>query len=312
MMIKFRAEDCLILLVDDVGKNLQLAVNILDSAGYATIYASSVKQAIIERVETANPDLILLDLMMPEMGGIELCRRLKSNALYAHIPIIFVTDSEEKEDIINAFNSGAVDYVNKPFYSWELLAKVKIHLELKKTQEELKNINSQLEKLVRTDSLTGVNNRREILALGEKELQRCRRYHRYFSVLVIDIDHFKHINDTFGHILGDKTLITVAGAIKNCLRQVDSFGRFGGEEFVAILPETNLQDATTTAQRICQVTNELNIEIDRQKVRGTASIGFATFSPEDNNLEAVIERADHAMFAAKNQGRNRVSLGKTV
>ena len=205
-----------------------------------------------------------------------------------------------------------MDYVNKPFYSWELLARVKIHLEHKKTQEERKNINSQLEKLVRTDSLTGVNNRREILSLGEKELQRCRRYYRYFSVLVIDIDHFKHINDTFGHLLGDKTLITVAGAIKNCLRQVDSFGRFGGEEFVAILPETNLEDAGTLAWRICQVINKLNIEIDRQKVRVTASIGVATFSPEDNNLEAVIERADHAMFAAKNQGRNRVSLGKTV
>ncbi|MDB9425536.1 diguanylate cyclase [Microcystis aeruginosa CS-564/01] len=310
-MIKFRPEDCLVLVVDDVGKNLQLAVNILDSAGYATIYANGVKQAI-ERVKTANPDLILLDLMMPDMERLELCRRLKSDTFYAHIPIIFVTDSKEKEDIINAFNSGAVDYINKPFHSWELLARVKIHLELKKTQEELKNINSQLEKLVITDSLTGVNNRREILALGEKELQRCRRYHRYFSVLVIDIDHFKHINDTFGHLLGDKTLITVAGAIKNCLRQVDSFGRFGGEEFVAILPETNLQDAATTAQRICQVINQLNIEIDRQKVRVTASIGVATFSPEDNNLEAVIERADHAMFAAKNQGRNRVSLGKTV
>ncbi|GBL10686.1 response regulator PleD [Microcystis aeruginosa Sj] len=310
-MIKFRTEDCLVLVVDNVGKNLQLAVNILDSAGYATIYANGVKQAI-ERVKTANFDLILLELMMPEMGGIELCRKLKSDNFYAHIPIIFVTDSKKKEDILNAFNSGAVDYITKPFYSWELLARVKIHLEQKKTQEELKNINSQLEKLVITDSLTGVNNRREILALGEKEFQRCRRYHRYFSVLVIDIDHFKHINDTFGHILGDKTLITVAGAIKNCLRQVDSFGRFGGEEFVAILPETNLQDAATTAQRICQVINQLNIEIDRQKVRVTASIGVATFSPEDNNLEAVIERADHAMFAAKNQGRNRVSLGKTV
>ncbi len=311
MMIKFRPEDCLVLVVNDVSKNLQLAMKILDSAGYATSFASSIKQAI-ERVKTANPDLILLDLMMPDMGGIELCRRLKTDTLYAHIPIIFVTDSKEKEDILNAFNSGAVDYVNNPFYSWELLARVKIHLELKKTQEELKNINSQLEKLVRTDSLTGVNNRREIFSLGEKELQRCCRYHRYFSVLVIDIDHFKHINDTFGHILGDKTLITVAGAIKNCLRQVDSFGRFGGEEFVAILPETNLEDAAATAQRICQVINELNIEIDRQKVRVTASIGVATFSPQDNNLEALIERADRAMFAAKNQGRNRVSVGKTV
>ncbi|TRU37825.1 MAG: diguanylate cyclase [Microcystis aeruginosa Ma_MB_F_20061100_S20] len=310
-MIKFCPEDCLVLVVDDVGKNLQLAVKILDSAGYITTYANGFKQAI-ERVETTNPDLILLDLIMPDMEVIEFCRRLKSDTLYAHIPIIFVTDSKEKEDIVNAFNSGAVDYINKPFYSWELLARVKIHLELKKTQEELKNINSQLEKLVITDSLTGVNNRREILDLGEKELQRCRRYHRYFSVLVIDIDHFKHINDTFGHLPGDKTLITVAGAIKNCLRQVDSFGRFGGEEFVAILPETNLEDAATTAQRICQVINKLNIEIDRQKVQVTASIGVATFSPEDNNLEAVIERADHAMFAAKNQGRNRVSLGKTV
>jgi diguanylate cyclase (GGDEF)-like protein len=311
MMIKFRAEDYLVLVVDDVSKNRQLAVEILDSAGYATIFASSVKQAI-ERVKTTNPDLIILDLMMPEMGGIEVCKRLKSDNLYAHIPIIFVTASNEKKDILNAFDFGVVDYVNKPFHSWELLARVKIHLELKKTQEELKNINSQLEKLVITDSLTGVNNRREILALGEKEFQRCCRYHRYFSVLLIDIDHFKHINDTFGHLLGDKTLITVAGAIKNCLRQVDSFGRFGGEEFVAILPETNLEDAAATAQRICQVINQLNIEIDRQEVRVTASIGVATFSPQDNNLASVIERADHAMFAAKNQGRNRVSVGKKV
>lgn len=310
-MIKFRPQDCLVLVVDDVSKNLELAVEILDSAGYETACASSFQQAI-ERVKTANPDLILLDLIMPKKRGLELCRRLKSDNLYAHIPIIFVTDSKEKEDIINAFNSGALDYITKPFHSWELLARVKIHLELKKTQEELKNINSQLEKLVRTDSLTGVNNRREILALGEKEWQRCHRYHRYFSVLVIDIDHFKHINDTFGHVLGDKTLITIAGAIKNCLRQVDSFGRFGGEEFVAILPETNLEDAGTLARRICQVINQLNIEIDRQKVRVTASIGVATFSPQDNNLETVIERADRAMFAAKNQGRNRVSLGKTV
>lgn len=310
-MIKFRPQDCLVLVVDDVSKNLELAVEILDSAGYETACASSFQQAI-ERVKTANPDLILLDLIMPKKRGLELCRRLKSDNLYAHIPIIFVTDSKEKEDIINAFNSGALDYITKPFHSWELLARVKIHLELKKTQEELKNINSQLEKLVRTDSLTGVNNRREILALGEKEWQRCHRYHRYFSVLVIDIDHFKHINDTFGHVLGDKTLITIAGAIKNCLRQVDSFGRFGGEEFVAILPETNLEDAGTLARRICQVINQLNLEIDRQKVRVTASIGVATFSHQDNNLETVIERADRAMFAAKNQGRNRVSLGKTV
>jgi len=311
MVIKFRPEDCLVLVVDNVSKNLQLAVEILDFAGYATTCASSVKQAI-ERVKTTNPDLILLDLMMPERGGIEVCKRLKSDTLYAHIPIIFVTASKEKEDILNAFNSGAVDYVTKPFHSWELLARVKIHLELKKTQEELKNINFQLEKLVKTDSLTGVNNRREILSLGEKEFQRCRRYHRYFSLVFIDIDHFKHINDTFGHTLGDKTLITVAGAIKNCLRQVDSFGRFGGEEFVAILPETNPEDAATTARRICQVVNKLNIEIDRQKVRVTASIGVATFSPQDNNLEEVIERADHAMLAAKNQGMNRVSISKTL
>lgn len=310
-MIKFRPEDCLVLVVDDVSKNLQLAVEILDSAGYATTFASSGKQAI-ERAKTANPDLILLDLMMPEMGGIEVCQRLKSDNLYAHIPIIFVTASNEKEDILNAFDSGAIDYVTKPFHNWELLARVKIHLELKKTQEELKNINSKLEKLVRTDSLTGVNNRREILSFGDKEFKRCCRYRRYFSVLVIDIDYFKHINDTFGHALGDKTLITVAWAIKNCLRQVDGFGRFGGEEFVAILPETALEDAKTTAQRICQVINQLNIELDQQKVRVTASIGVATFSPQDNNLEEVIKRADHAMFAAKNQGRNQVSVGKTV
>jgi diguanylate cyclase (GGDEF)-like protein len=310
-MIEFYPEECLVLVVDDVSKNLQLAVEILDSAGYATTFASSGKQAL-ERVKTANPDLILLDLMMPEMGGIEVCQRLKTDEVYAQIPIIFVTASNEKEDILKAFNCGAVDYVTKPFRSWELLARVKTHLELRKTQEELQKTNSKLKELVGTDPLTGVHNRREILSFGAKEFQRSCRYRRFFSVLVIDIDHFKNINDTFGHAMGDQTLITVAWAIKNCLRQVDGFGRFGGEEFVAILPETSLEDAHSTAQRICQVIKDLKIEVDCQKVTVTASIGVATFRSGETNLEEVIKRADHAMFTAKNQGRNRVSLGKTI
>ncbi|MEG3437983.1 diguanylate cyclase [Pannus brasiliensis CCIBt3594] len=302
---KFNPEDCLILVVDDASKNLQLVIEILDNEGYATTFASSGKQAI-ERVKKADPDLILLDLMMPEMGGIEVCQILKRDPRYREIPIIFLTANNDKENIVRAFDSGAVDYVTKPFYSNELLARVKTHLELKKTRDELKKAKSQLEESIVTDYLTGVPNRRAIFTFGQKEFQRVARYSRSFSVLVIDIDYFKKVNDTFGHAAGDETLISVARAIRDCLRNVDGFGRWGGEEFVAILPETTIENALCTAKRICQAIGGLKISIGDREISVTLSIGVAGYQKEDTHLETVIERADLALLAAKNQGRARV------
>jgi diguanylate cyclase (GGDEF)-like protein len=307
-MIDFQAGDFLILVVDDTSRNLQLVIEILDNAGYATTFASNGKQAI-ERAKKAKPDLILLDLMMPEIGGLEVCRILKEDPELAGIPIIFLTASNEKDNIVRAFESGAVDYVTKPFYSRELLARVRTHLELKKTRDELEKAYKKLEELVATDYLTGVPNRRAVFTFAQKEFQRHTRYRRLFSVLVIDIDFFKKINDTFGHDAGDKTLIAVARSIRDCLRQVDGFGRWGGEEFVAILPETPLNEAIATAGRICQTLKELTIEAGEREIQITLSVGAACANEEDASIEDVIDRADRSLLAAKREGRDRVVAG---
>jgi diguanylate cyclase (GGDEF)-like protein len=250
--------------------------------------------------------LILLDLMMPELGGIEVCRILKQDLACTEIPIIFISANSDRENIVRAFECGAVDYVKKPFRLQELLARVKLHLELKKTRDVLQEATNRLEQTVLTDYLTGVPNRRAIFAFGQQEFSRASRYHRHFSILVFDIDHFKSINDLFGHSAGDRVLLSVARTIRERLRSVDGFGRWGGEEFIAILPETTLENARTIARRICQDIENLKISIEGQETEVTLSVGVASFDPGDTGIENALERADSALFSAKKQGRARV------
>lgn len=304
-MQQFNPEKFLILVVDDTVKNLQLVIEILDEVGYSTTFASSGKQAL-ERVQSAKPDLILLDLMMPEITGIEVCKALKSDRLYHNLPIIFLTASNEQNDLVKAFEEGAVDYITKPFKKYELLARVKTHLELKQIRDQLEKAYSQLESLVSTDYLTGISNRRHLFQLGEKEFSRARRYHRPLSVLMLDLDHFKKINDTYGHDIGDETLKVVARTIKDCLRSVDGFGRFGGEEFVVFLPETEIEAAGKVGDRIRQAIAAMSIQIEQTTVQVTISVGVATMTEQDQALYHILKRADRALFQAKHQGRNQV------
>ncbi|ACK68648.1 response regulator receiver modulated diguanylate cyclase [Gloeothece citriformis PCC 7424] len=301
----FNPEDFLILIVDDISKNLQLVVEILDEVGYATTFAISGKQAL-ERVKIAHPDLILLDLMMPEMNGLQVCEKLKSDANYAEIPIIFLTASDEQEDLLQAFKMGAVDYVTKPFKSGELLARVKTHLELKRTKDALKMAYAELEKLANTDPLTGVANRRALLNFGEQEFYRAQRYHCPFSLLIIDLDYFKKINDSYGHDIGDLALKTVTEAVNKAIRKIDLLGRFGGEEFVVILPGTKLKDACIVAQRICRLISEVSLSVEQKTLNMTASIGVAAYNKKDKTINEIIHRADQGLYQAKNQGRNQV------
>ncbi len=298
-------EDNLILVVDDVSKNLQLIIEILDEAGYSTTFANSGKQAI-ERVKSASPDLILLDLMMPEMNGLEVCKYIRSQAIYEYIPIIFLTASNEKEDLLKAFEYGAVDYITKPFNGKELLARIKTHLDLKNTRDQLQEAYNHLEKLVITDHLTGIFNRRAIFNFAEEEFTRCSRYHRVFSILMIDVDFFKSINDNYGHDVGDEVLVAVAKGIQSSIRKVDVLGRFGGEEFVVILPETCLQTGINVAHKIKETVSKIGLESlpDYQEI--TVSVGVASYEIGDRKVEEIIKRADRSLYYAKNQGRNRV------
>jgi diguanylate cyclase (GGDEF)-like protein len=214
---------------------------------------------------------------------------------------------------LQAFDKGAVDYIVKPFNTYELLARVRTHLELRYAQnklqkmlEEQKELVKKLERLANTDSLTGVWNRRYLLNLAEQETERCRRYNRPLSVLIIDIDHFKNVNDTYGHAVGDEVLMMMTETAMNYLRNVDVLGRFGGEEFVALLPETDSKSALITAERIRENIEQITIAVDGKLVSITVSIGVSSYQKGDANIDALMKRADKALYKAKNQGRNRV------
>jgi diguanylate cyclase (GGDEF)-like protein len=304
-MTSFNPEQFLILVVDDMSQNLQVVGSILDDIGYATTFATTGDQAI-KRVSTAKPDLILLDLMMPEVNGLEVCKILKSDPNHQEIPIMFLTASNEKEHLIQAFEEGAVDYITKPFSVPELLARVRTHLELKHTRDELKKALMELEKLATTDPLTGVYNRRQLFKIGEQELQRSQRHNRPLSILMLDIDHFKKINDLYGHSVGDQALIFLTETIIKSLRTSDFFGRFGGEEFVVILPETTLTEALDIAERLRRHIAEISFLSSGQFISLTVSIGVANFETSSANFDYLLHKADQALYEAKHQGRNRV------
>jgi diguanylate cyclase (GGDEF)-like protein len=301
----FNPANFLVLVVDDLNINLQIVGAILDREGYATTFATNGQQAL-SRMNTAVPDLILLDLMMPEMDGFQVCEQVRTHPERREIPIIFLTASQEKKHLLQAFDRGAVDYITKPFNPPELLARVKTHLELKHTRDELRKAVAELERLATTDSLTGIANRRYLLLMGENEFNRARRYDRQLSVLMLDVDRFKQINDTYGHALGDEALQAIAKAIVSALRKGDSFGRFGGEEFVAFLPETALDDAVEVANRIRTTIAQLCLFSRKKPVQMTVSIGATEYSKQDENLDKIIQRADRALYHAKHRGRNLV------
>lgn len=338
----FNPEEFLILVVDDIRKNLQLLIEILDTSGYGTTFALSGKQAL-ERIKVTEPDLILLDLMMPEMNGLEVCKRLKENPKTEKIPIIFLTAATETHYLVKAFELGAVDYVTKPFRTPELLARVKTHLDLKRTKDQLETAYQQMKRIAATDELTGIPNRRSIFEFGKQEFQRGQRYkdEYTFSVLMIDIDKFKTINDTYGHDVGDEAIKMMVKITLNCIRKVDHIGRLetekealkkkealqrstpttekevptkeghlgrlGGEEFVVILPHTDLKGAKIAAQRVCEAMTQESLQVEDKTVTITVSIGVATYEPQDKKIDDILKRADTALFAAKANGRNRVA-----
>lgn len=308
----FNPEECLILVVDDVKMNLQVMANILDHEGYEVTLVSNGYQAL-ERVYSAQPDLILLDLMMPEISGLEVCEKIQADPDLADIPIIFLSASQEQEHLLEAFEKGAVDYVTKPFNTAELLARVKMHLELKYSRQKLKKLLEeqvelvqQLERLANTDALTGIWNRRYLLTIAAQEINRSQRYNFSFSVLLIDIDYFKKINDTYGHNVGDEVIIFMTQIVIDNLRKPDCFGRFGGEEFVVLLPETDTDEALIVAERIRSSIQNQSITVEDKKVSITISIGVSSYYLGDKTIDAIIQRSDQALYQAKNQGRNRV------
>ncbi len=255
-----------------------------------------------------NPaDLVLCDLEMPRMDGFKFMALMQTQGGLKDIPVIMLTGREDLDLKIRGLEQGACDYVTKPFDAGELVARVKVQLKIKALQDALKKSNELLTELSNTDPLTGLNNRRYFTEALEREFPRSIRKNESFSLVMADIDHFKKVNDTYGHQEGDMVLTMVAAFIRDLIRRYDTAARYGGEEFVVILPDTGTAQALQFAERLRKGIEEIIFSGRLQSLNVTISLGVATFpSPRVDSVDTLLRNADEALYRAKKNGRNRV------
>ncbi len=290
-----------ILIVDDQVVNIQ-ALHQIFADRYEVFMATSGKNAI-EFCSRTPPDLILLDVMMPDMDGLEVCTLLKENEYTAEIPILFVTAQRDTGEESRALAAGGMDFIYKPVNPDIVRARVNTHIALKLQRDLLKQ-------LVFTDTLTGLANRRSFDESLAREWRHCQRYGTSLAVLMIDIDCFKQYNDTYGHQQGDICLASVAACLQAGLgRPHDLVARYGGEEFICIMPDCELPGAIAKAQGLVNAVKEKAISHQTSTTSKvvTLSIGVAAMSPGDNaQAKDLITKADQKLYEAKQAGRNRV------
>ncbi len=256
-------------------------------------------------------DFILCDVIMPVIDGFKFLALKRDRAEYVEIPVIMLTGQEEMKLKIKGLEGGASDYLTKPFHPGELLARVRVHLKIKELQDELRRKNAELEVLSNTDGLTKIFNRRHFMELLELEFIRAERYQSNLSYMMIDIDHFKRLNDTYGHLVGDRILVRIAETLKENLRKNDMVARYGGEEFAMLLPETNLKGALVVAERYRQRIESLEHVEGDKSIRVAISVGVATYPhPAIKSVDDLIRIADDALYKAKQNGRNRVEVAE--
>ena len=293
-----------VLIVDDQPTNVLLVHQIL-SDEWSTFFATNGIEALLLCAQTL-PDLVLLDVNMPELDGLQTCRQLKENAATCDIPVIFVTGSSAPADEDACWSAGAADFVAKPINPTTLRHRVRVHIALKRQSD-------QLRELAFSDSLTGLANRRQFDVSAAKEWQRARRQQVPLSIVLLDVDFFKRYNDRYGHSAGDRCLARVGAALRAvAVRPGDLAARYGGEEFILLLPETGQVGAITVAESAASRIRDLDVVHDRSDVAEvvTVSIGVATAAPavddDDSAWQALVDSADMLLYRAKSNGRARI------
>lgn len=297
-----------ILIVDDSPDNLEVLATRLRFRGYEIDTAVSGTEAI-EHTTKSPPDLMLLDIMMPDIDGFEVTRRIKNNPVLPFIPIILVTARDSTQDKVAGLDAGADDYLTKPINFPELEARVRSMLRIKELQDELGEKNKELEQLSISDGLTNLFNHRHIQEMVHDEYERARRTGEPLSVVMFDFDHFKRVNDEHGHQVGDRVLQEMADILRKTAREIDKLGRYGGEEFIALLPETDPENATVFAERVRERVARHPFDVGGgESINLTISAGTATYPcPGVYNPKTLVQRADQALYDAKDAGRNRVA-----
>ncbi len=298
-----------IVVAEDDRLTRDLLAGMLRSHGYR-VEAFADGQAAVERVGQGGIDLVLLDILMPRLSGLEACRLLKSMTSDSFLPVVLVTVKTDSASRVEGLKIGADDYVCKPFDEGELLARVEAMLRIKQLHDHVARARAKLERLSVHDDLTGLFNYRYLHNRLSEEFKRAERYHDPLACIVVDVDRLQAINDLAGRELGDRVLAAVAEVLLRSVRDVDVVARFGGDEFLVILPSTHFAGSVTVAERIWREVGEASFAIgDKQNAKVTLSLGVALFPSRDvRSKDALLRAADAALHQAKRDGGNRLCV----
>jgi diguanylate cyclase (GGDEF)-like protein len=320
-----------VLVVDDNPENVSLVLSHLRQEQYGAAFATDANEAL-SQLQNKTFDLVLLDIMMPGMDGYELCRKIKEMPEYKDIPVLFLTAKGDKQSVLYGFEVGAVDYIVKPFYGPELVSRVNAHLqgraarerleeinvqlnkevlraiqledELQKQKDELAHVNKQLHEMATKDPVTGIANRRHMLSILHYESERAARRKSNFCLVLTDIDYFKHVNDTHGHDCGDHVLNMVGTLLTQSIRQQDQVARWGGEEFLMLLPDTDEPGAMKLAEKLRKRIADRQVAWEDAEISVTMTFGVSQCNSA-THMDECLKWADQALYYGKENGRNR-------
>lgn len=292
-----------VLVAEDDPMFRKILQNWLQSWDYKVIVATDGTEAWNILQQERPPDLLILDWVMPGVDGMELCRRIRERQSASYQYILIVTANDARQDVVRGLEAGADDYLTKPFDKGELRARLRVGTRILTLQEDLIRAREDLRFQATHDVLTGIWNRRAVLDLLHREIERAARFHASTGVLMLDLDHFKKINDTYGHLIGDAVLKETARRITQVVRSYDFVGRYGGEEFMVLLPGCDKEQAEQSGERIRLAVMATPVVAGGSEISVTISIGAtATIGGPETEVLAI---ADAALYQAKSAGRNR-------
>jgi two-component system, cell cycle response regulator len=300
-----------VLIADDSATSRALLRSVLTRWGYEIVSAVNGAEAWEELSKPDAPALAILDWEMPHMTGPEVCRRVRENLREPYTYIILLTGKGSKGETVEGLDAGADDYVVKPFDEHELQVRLRAGKRIVDLQLDLLRAREELRERANKDLLTMLPNRSAIFTALEQELSRCHRDHRTVGVILLDIDHFKKINDTYGHFAGDTVLRETAARLRGNMRPYDHVGRYGGEEFLVVLPNCDLEQAAHQAERMRAKLNGSGMIVDGAEMQVSASFGVTVSDGSERSPDLFVRVADEALYKAKASGRNCV-VGLTL
>jgi len=297
-----------ILIAEDDPVSRRLLEAFLRKLNYRVMVATNGLEALRILQSDAAPPIAILDWMMPEMEGPEVCRSIRAHAGNPYIYILMLTARTLKDDLLLGLESGADDYLTKPFDAQELRARLHVGQRILDLQRSLIEAREDLRFQATHDTLTGISNRGAVLEVLAREHSRHTRKGGPFGIILVDLDHFKEVNDTYGHLAGDLVLKEASRRMSACIRAYDVLGRYGGEEFLLVIPTSNEAGTLVLAERIRVSLASKAIALEQNEIRVTASLGVAICNDNKTTVPTLLRMCDEALYRAKREGRNRSAL----